>query len=572
MTEEAPWIGVFRRGETVGEFRIDGVLGEGGMGVVYRANHAAFHRDVAIKVLPRARSASRASRERFEHEAEALKQLNHRNIISIIDKGSKDDNNYLVMELLPGRDLEEVLRRGPMSPDEAIDITLQIADALQYAHDAGIVHRDLKPANVLMDDLGVPKVADFGIAQSMIRAEGDQITTDEQVGTAEYAAPEQLTDASQVDQRADIYALGAVLYEMLTGLPPVGRLKRVHLVAKGVHRKVDQVIRKAMGPEKEDRFGSAELFAKALRAAHGIPEEEDEETKPSTRWRNILLTLGGPLAACLIVWGALALIGRSRAKSSGRKPGPGSRVPKPKAKRPTRKGPSAPTVPVEPPRTATPSNPPAASAQPRTPDATKPPPKPQDPLAGPRSDLAKQRFAGVVHALSGARFAGNPEAQRLLAQAEKGERARLVALAGKSVADKRWDAASGHVRAAAKLRPGPDLEALDKEIKEGKRAWLVQEAERTMAQDPDKAIHCLMAAHKLRPDNDLRRLFARVRHTKKLADEKVKAEKTYTTRIDQGDKAAERKDHKMARQWYRMAQQIRDTDDVRRKLSSLPPQ
>jgi serine/threonine-protein kinase len=568
MSDQEPWPGVFRSGEAVGEYRIMDVLGEGGMGVVYRANHPAFHRDVAIKVLPRARSASRAFRERFEKEAEALKLLNHRNIVSIIDKGSKEDNHYLVMELLPGRSLAERLAQGPIPVDEALDLILQIIDAVEYAHQRGIIHRDIKPGNVLLDDLGVPKVADFGIAQSMIRAEGENVTADEQVGTAEYAAPEQLTDAAGVDRRADVYAVAAVLYEMLTGLPPVGRLKPVHQLVKGVQPKVDAAIRKALSPNKEDRYESAALFGAALRRGQGLPDEKGpaDSKEETTRTPVALIAAGGGslvvVAVAVLIW----------AFSRGGSAATGAAAP---AAAPTRPAAERPASPSSPPPRAAVSQPAKTKPEAETPKPPSPTPAPTPPpapapdaLDAARKAMAAKQFQKAMDLLA-AVPASNAEAKSLMDKARTAERAKLVTAANASVAKAQWDQAAAHVDAAAKLGDGPDLKDLGEKIAVGRRNALVEEAKKAMAANPDQALGLLAEARKLRDGPDLKPLTAQAEQLRKAAKEKAEAQEKYESYVREGDKAAERKDIKMARQWYGMALKINDAPDVRKKLQAL---
>ena len=197
-------------GAALGPYRITGTLGIGGMGRVYQANDSRLGRSVAIKISRRRFS------ERFELEARAIAALNHPNICTVYDVGP----NYLVMELIEGATLADKIKKGPLTLPEALDIARQIADALEVAHEAGIVHRDLKPANIKLRPDGTVKVLDFGLAKvassSPAQAAGsrDGII----IGTAAYMSPEQARGET-VDKRADIWAFGAVVYEMLTGAP-----------------------------------------------------------------------------------------------------------------------------------------------------------------------------------------------------------------------------------------------------------------------------------------------------------------------------------------------------------------
>ena len=217
-------------GKTLGAYEVIAKLGEGGMGQVFRATDTKLKRQVAIKILPPSLAADRDRLARFQREAEVLASLNHPNIAAIY--GIEEDRGItaLVMELVEGEDLSQRIARGAMPLDEALPIARQIAEALEAAHEQGIIHRDLKPANVKVRTDGTVKVLDFGLAKAMEPAAGSSpgvsmsptITSPAMtqagmiLGTAAYMAPEQAKGRA-VDKRADIFAFGAVLYEMLTG-------------------------------------------------------------------------------------------------------------------------------------------------------------------------------------------------------------------------------------------------------------------------------------------------------------------------------------------------------------------
>ena len=216
-------------GTRIGPYEVTAPLGEGGMGVVYRATDAKLKREVAIKVLPEAFGADADRLARFEREAQVLAQLHHPNIASVFGLEVADGLRALVMELVPGEDLAERLKRGPLPLDEALAVARQIAEALEDAHEKGIVHRDLKPANVKVTPEGKVKVLDFGLAKALEPAAGSSpnLTSSPTLtgratqmgvvlGTAAYMAPEQARGKA-VDRRADIWAFGAVLYELLSG-------------------------------------------------------------------------------------------------------------------------------------------------------------------------------------------------------------------------------------------------------------------------------------------------------------------------------------------------------------------
>ena len=207
------------RGTLAGRYQLEEVIGRGGMGTVYRATDKVLGRPVAVKVLPAALAEQDpANVPRFEREARAAAALNHRAVVAIYDSGADEDARFIVMELVPGRSLDQIVREeAPLAPTRAAGIAARVADALAAAHKAGIVHRDIKPANVMVADDGSVKVLDFGIARA---ADHTALTQGASVvGTASYMAPEQALGRA-ADERSDIYALGCVLYAMLTGAPP----------------------------------------------------------------------------------------------------------------------------------------------------------------------------------------------------------------------------------------------------------------------------------------------------------------------------------------------------------------
>ena len=215
-------------GQRLGSFEVSAVLGEGGMGEVWRATDTALGREVALKVLPEGFAEDPERHARFEREARVLASLNHPNIATLYGLEHLDGIHVLVMELVEGEGLDELMARGPVAVDDTVQIALQIARALEAAHEAGIVHRDLKPANVRLRPDGTVKVLDFGLAKAWETTSGDSslslsptITSHHTragviLGTAAYMSPEQAR-GKQVDRRADIWAFGVVLWEMLTG-------------------------------------------------------------------------------------------------------------------------------------------------------------------------------------------------------------------------------------------------------------------------------------------------------------------------------------------------------------------
>ena len=225
-------------------------LGRGGMGVVYLARQKSLNRMVAIKILDPARARDARFAERFAHEAELLARLSHPHIVTIHDFGQAGGLFYLVMEYVDGVNLRDLLRAGRLDPARALAILPPVCDALQYAHDHGIVHRDIKPENLLLDRAGRVKIADFGIA-ALAGTDGGR------AGTPPYMAPEQDSEGAKVDHRADIFALGAVLYEMLTGERPA--TDPVPPSRKGsLDARLDEVVMRALQRDPGLRYQRAD--------------------------------------------------------------------------------------------------------------------------------------------------------------------------------------------------------------------------------------------------------------------------------------------------------------------------
>src|ERR1051325_10782208 len=207
------------------------LLGAGGMGMVYKARQITLDRVVALKILPPDSGDDPSFAERFAREARALAKLSHPNIVGIYDFGQANGRYYFLMEFVDGVNLRQMIRAERLAPREALAIIPQVCDALQYAHDQGIVHRDIKPENLLVDRKGRVHIADFGLAKLVGGAADARLTQSQHImGTPHYMAPEQFEHPLTVDHRADIYSLGVVLYEMLTGELPLGRFACEHLV------------------------------------------------------------------------------------------------------------------------------------------------------------------------------------------------------------------------------------------------------------------------------------------------------------------------------------------------------
>jgi serine/threonine-protein kinase len=288
---------VFAPGRVLGDrYRLDHMLARGGMATVWVAEDPLLSRKVAVKLLHPALAIDDALRTRFRNEATSAAKLTHPGIVATYDTGDDDGVAYIVMELVDGSNLRTVLdQQGQLSVEQAIDIASQVADALEHAHRNGLVHRDVKPANVLVQPDGRVKVTDFGIAKA---AGTDDLTrTGTVIGTARYLAPEQVNGES-VDARADVYALGLVLYEMLTGKPPFGgdtdvatavaRLtsapQPLRSVRPDVTPAVEDVVARTLARDPDYRYSSAQAFREALtgsaRAPAGAAPRPTAGTRP----------------------------------------------------------------------------------------------------------------------------------------------------------------------------------------------------------------------------------------------------------------------------------------------------
>lgn len=250
------------------QFEILGLLGHGGMGAVYKARQKNLDRLVALKIIRPEVTHDPAFAERFNREARTLARLSHQHIVGVHDFGeiafsaSADQPAqrlyYFVMEYVDGANLRQLMQSGELAPDQALAIVPQICDALQYAHDEGVVHRDIKPENILLDQRGRVKIADFGLAKLTTPSDAEfTLTCTHQVmGTLRYMAPEQLEGSHSVDHRADIYSLGVVFYEMLTGEAPMGHFDPPSKKAE-VDVRLDEVVLRSLAREPERRYQHA---------------------------------------------------------------------------------------------------------------------------------------------------------------------------------------------------------------------------------------------------------------------------------------------------------------------------
>jgi tRNA A-37 threonylcarbamoyl transferase component Bud32/MFS family permease len=246
------------------------LLGRGGMGAVYKARQRGLDRIVALKILPPEVGRDPTFAERFEREARALAKLNHPHVVTVhdVDK-TKDGLYFIIMEYVDGVNLRHAIKAGSLASQDALAIVSQICDALQYAHDAGVVHRDIKPENILLDRRGQVKIADFGLAKLLGQDADASLTHTHQImGTLRYMAPEQMEGTHHVDHRADIYSLGVLFYELLTGELPIGRFappsKKVHIDVR-----LDEVVLRALEKEPDLRYQQVSEVKTGMEAIYG---------------------------------------------------------------------------------------------------------------------------------------------------------------------------------------------------------------------------------------------------------------------------------------------------------------
>ncbi len=280
-------------GELIAErYELEELVGSGGMSSVYRAHDQMLERRVALKVLHEQFTKDGDHVERFRREARSVAQLSHPNVVTVIDRGEQDGRQFIVFEYVDGQNLKSLVEReGPLPERQAIELTLQIALALSFAHANGLVHRDVKPQNVLLDDEGCAKVTDFGIARALdVQAGITQTGT--VMGTSDYIAPEQARGA-KASVHTDIYSLGAVLYELLTGDVPYRGDNFVAVAMRHINEPVpsvratrfdvsprlDAAVQRAMAKDPRDRFDSMDDFAAELQACL---VQEDGSTDATT--------------------------------------------------------------------------------------------------------------------------------------------------------------------------------------------------------------------------------------------------------------------------------------------------
>jgi serine/threonine protein kinase len=256
-------------------YEILGLIGVGGMGAVYKARQPQLNRLVALKVMTGQQGDDPSFAERFAREARILASLSHPQIVTIFDFGTAQGTPFLVMEFVDGMSLREALNRGIVTRDDAVWIIPQICQALHHAHAEGIVHRDIKPENVLISNTGEVKVVDFGLAKaSQPRPQSFALTeADQRLGTPYYMAPEQMERLDQVDHRADIFAVGVLLYEILTGKVPRGRFESPSSIV-AVDSRFDAIINHTLENDPDRRYQSVDELQSHITSITTLPSPE----------------------------------------------------------------------------------------------------------------------------------------------------------------------------------------------------------------------------------------------------------------------------------------------------------
>ena len=319
----------------IGKYHIIELVGEGAMGVVYRANDSVLDRTVAIKVMNESIARQEDLRKRFLHEAQAAASLQHPNVVSIYDLGEVDGHMFIAMEFVDGVDLEKLLELGqPLSLQAKLDIIIDVLTGLTFAHKRGIVHRDIKPANIRVTEDGRAKIMDFGVAHL---ASSSMTSTGSFLGTPSYMAPEQITEGKTTPQ-TDLFAVGGVLYQLLTQMKPfeaptlqnlffriiTEKPKPVSELMPGLPPALDRIVAKAMAKEPSDRYATALEMANELSAVRAklsgpaYPESVsltasvsgalEMARKKESRTRSLAYAVSGAVAAIalLVAWSLIA--------------------------------------------------------------------------------------------------------------------------------------------------------------------------------------------------------------------------------------------------------------------------
>ncbi|MBK1881936.1 serine/threonine protein kinase [Luteolibacter pohnpeiensis] len=298
------------------QLEILSLIGRGGMGVVYKARQKSLHRFVALKLLAPERAGDPSFARRFASEARSLAALNHPHIVAVHDFGEAGGYFYLLMEFVDGVNLRQLMQSRRFSSDEALGIISPVCDALQAAHECGIIHRDVKPENLLIDRNGMVKIADFGISRMIHdtvespvfgRADADVASQTLAAGTPDYAAPEQGASGAS-DHRVDIYSLGVVLYEMITGERPDRELIIPPSRRTSIDMRIDDVVLKALQKEPDLRFRTMDEFRRTLDEASGTKLAPDVLPVRKRRATALILSVAVMILALAawLFWGNYA--------------------------------------------------------------------------------------------------------------------------------------------------------------------------------------------------------------------------------------------------------------------------
>ena len=287
------------------------LLGVGGMGMVYKARQPQLDRLVALKILPVESQQHPSFAERFSREAKALAKLNHPGIVAVYDFGRTGQYYYFVMEYVDGMNLRQLLQSKTVEPRQALELVTQICTALQFAHDEGVVHRDIKPENILLNKKGQVKIADFGLAKLLGAALDSALTMSQAaMGTMNYMAPEQRQNAQAVDHRADIYSLGVVFYEMLTGEVPMGRFEPPSKKVQ-VDVRLDEVVLHALEREPARRYQQAsevKTDVESFTKNRSDQQAEKQFPRSQNEWPTVAVEVGKILALIAVIGLAMGLL------------------------------------------------------------------------------------------------------------------------------------------------------------------------------------------------------------------------------------------------------------------------